>query len=369
MSNYLTVLIGDQASTKHYTIDADTDRPLKGKVKTSYLHDSYTVPVSNLADLYEALASVRSNPNAFIIRGRGREDMMTRVRRTKDDPANFYEQATQWICFDFDSLMTVGDMSWDEALKFGNDECIYEIIRNYLPKEFQFVDFIYQWSSSAGLYYKDQPVKEGINIHLFFWLNRAVTDQELKAWFKHYKEPAFDLSVFRTITPIFVGNHIVRDERIIDCIPDDEKFGILEGRIPLRKSVQVPEIDTNVLEQWLLDSMTMPEDNVSEILQQLYTLGAIYKSTGAWYKLKHPAEKTPGDWHIRKTDPKVVHHHAHNSKRIDRWIKDFYGVDATFKLPQEDAVITHVKKFVKYSQDQEDIRALEKRIKELKNVR
>lgn len=333
MSSHLTVLIGDQASTKHYTIDADTDRPLKGKVKTSYLHDSYTVPVSNLADFYEALDSVRSNPNAFIIRGRGREDMMTKVRRTKDDPANFYEQATQWICFDFDSLMNVsdGNVPWDEVMRF--PDCVQYIIRHCLPDEFSYVDCIYQWSSSAGLYYKDKPIKEGINIHLFFWLDRAVTDKELKAWFKEYKEPDFDPSVFRTITPIFVGNHIVKDDRIIDTIPDDEKFGIVLGE---QSEVRVPEIDTNVLETWLLESMAMPEDTTNEILQQLYTIGAIYKSTGAWYKLKHPGERTPGDWHIRKTDPRVVHHHAHNSKRIDRWIKDFYGVDAAFKLPQEE---------------------------------
>lgn len=358
MSNYLTVLVGDQPSTKHYTIDADTDIPLKGKVKTSYYHDSYTVPVDNLADLYEALESVRSNPNAFIIRGRGREDQMSKVRRTKDDPANFTEQPTQWICFDFDSL---------EGFTGYSDDTVQSIIKQCLPAEFHVADYIYQWSSSAGLYYKEQPIKPGINIHLFFWLDRAVTDRELKAWFKSYAEPKFDTSVFRTITPIFVGNHVVRDERIVDTIADENKFGICQGIIPLRSTVIVPEIDTNVLETWLLESMAMPEDTTSEILQQLYTLGAIYKSTGAWYKLKHPGEKTPGDWHIRKNDPKVVHHHAHKSKRIDRWIKDFYNVDAAFKLPDDDEITSHVKKFVKYAQDQEDIRVLEEKIRRLKN--
>ena len=42
---------------------------------------------------------------------------------------------------------------------------------------------------------------------------------------------------------------------------------------------------------------------------------------------------------------------------------------SAFKLPPEDIITRQVKRVVKYAQDQKDIRALEKRIEELKNVR
>ena len=331
--SHLTVLIGDKPSTKHYTIDEATGRTQKGKVSTSYYHDSYTVPIDNLADMYEALEVVREDPNAFIIRGRGREDMMKHIRRTKDDPANFFEEATQWICFDFDGLteinLSVKEFYQGNGVE-GSDGIIGPVIK-LLPPEFHNVDCIYQWSSSAGLYYNDEPIKPGINLHLFFWLDRPVTDKELTAWFKDpvYKH-LIDVSVFRTMTPIFVGNHIVKDDRIVDVIPDDAKFGIWPG---WRGEVKVPEIDYSPLEQVFLSSLELPEGTTDAILQQLYALGAIYKSSGSWFKLKHPGERTPGDWHIAKADPKVVHHHVHKSKRIDNWIRDFYHIDPTFDLP------------------------------------
>jgi hypothetical protein len=345
MSSHLTVLIGDKASTKHYTIDPITDRAQKGTVKTSYLHDSYTVPVSNLVDLWDAILTVRNDPKAFIIRGMGREPILTQVRRTKEEPDNFHEEPTQWLCFDFDELpynstvpipQLLGSMDCNRMGQFINDN----IIKQYLPKEFHNIACIYQWSSSAGLMYKDQVIKQGINLHLFFWLDRAVNDRELKTWLDK-GDLIWDMSVFNTVTPIFVGNHIVRDPAITDYIDDSNKVGFVLNQEHVE--VTVPEIEVKNVDD-LLQSLEMPEDTVSDILQQLYNLGAIYKSSGSWFKLKHPGERTPGDWHIRKSDPRVVHHHAHKSKRVDRWIKDFYHVDTTFKLPVQtlDHTITKI---------------------------
>lgn len=320
--SHVTIMVGDQPSTKHYTVDTETDRPRKGQVKTSYYHDSYTVPVNNLADLYEVIESVRENPNAFIIRGHGKELEQNHVLRRLEDPANFHEVATQWICCDFDAEIT-------PVLDPNSLEAIEWLIWNKLPEQFRNVDCIFQWSNSAGLSYKGHSVKEGTNVHLFFWLSRPLSNTELKQWFKPQHEEGFDISTFNTVTPIFVGSHIVRETGIEDLIPSQNKFGILPYA---RGLVQVPEIDVNTVENFILKGMEMPEDTISDIMRQLYSLGAIYKSTGGWYKLKHPREKTPGDWHIRKTDPTLVHHHVHKSKRIDNWIRDFYGVEATFTI-------------------------------------
>lgn len=339
MKTHITFLVGDKPSTKHYTIDPETNTARKGHVSTSYLHNSATVDISDIADLYEVIESVRADPNAFIIRGKGVEDVQVGVRRTKEDPQNFVEAPTAWVCLDFDEWKLDDDeylcadnrMTRDEfAPPRTSPEAIEHIIQHDLPAEFRNVTYIYQWSSSAGLEYGGKPVKAGTNLHLFFMLDRALIDRELTAWLEtigeqRYRKRVFDTSVFRTITPIFVGNHIVKDERIVDVIPDERKFGIVAKEL-----FEVPVPDIELKEQHIvLDSISFETTN--EILQKLQEVGAIYRRSGSWIKLKHPGEKTPGDWHVRYDSPTYVHHHVKKSMPVGDWLKEFYGVDFAYK--------------------------------------
>ena len=61
---------------------------------------------------------------------------------------------------------------------------------------------------------------------------------------------------------------------------------------------------------------------------------AIYGRRSGWILLKHPKERTPGDWHLKANSPQVIHHHVHKSMRIDRWIKEFYGIEKKFNFPK-----------------------------------
>ena len=175
-------MVGDAPSTKEYTIDSETDLPLKGKVKTSYLHDSQKVMVENLADLYDVIGYVRELQNGFIIRGVSEEDVQTGVRRTlfkdeKQHVINFAETGSAWVCCDFDQ--------YDVPDIYGrNSVQAYEyLIENHMPKQFKDVSYIYQSSASAGLEYKGQPVKPGTSVHLFFYLDQLVTNEQFKNWF------------------------------------------------------------------------------------------------------------------------------------------------------------------------------------------
>ena len=204
--SHITLMLGDTPSTKHYKIEKGV--ALAGKVKTSYYHNSVTVEITNLCDLYEQLATVRENPSAFVIRGAGVEPAQIRVLRRMSEPENFKEEPTAWICCDFDKYEVPQSMNRTSL------DAIEYLIETVLPAPFRNATYIYQWSSSAGLEYNKVPIKQGTNVHLFFYLDRALLNTELKAWFdKQYKE-GFDLSTFNTITPIFVGNHIVKDEDI-----------------------------------------------------------------------------------------------------------------------------------------------------------
>lgn len=331
MKTHITVLEGDKASTKHYTIDPDTDSAAKGKVSTSYLHNSVTVEIENLADLYEVIESTRKNPHAFIIRGRGVEDVQVGVRRTKEDPQNFVEAPTAWVCLDFDNWDA--DIEGQPVIRT-SQQAIENIIARDLPAQFHNVSYIYQWSSSAGLEYKKRPVKAGTNVHLFFMLDRALGDVELKNWLGTAIGPAFDTSTFRTITPIFVGSHVVVDPRIQDVI--DSKFGIV---VKDQVEVIVPEIDQPVAH---VAAPGLDMETTNEIIAKLTEVGAVYKRSGSWLKLRHPREKTPGDWFVKMSNPSWVGHHVKRAMPVSQWLYEFYGVE--FDYTQELSVGEYMKK-------------------------
>ena len=67
---------------------------------------------------------------------------------------------------DIDSLAWDGDLSDQQAM------LSYAI--QQLPAEFQAADCWYHFSSSMG-------IKAGINVHLWFWLERTCSDNELKS--------------------------------------------------------------------------------------------------------------------------------------------------------------------------------------------
>ena len=68
---------------------------------------------------------------------------------------------------DIDSLAWGGDLSDQQAM------LSYAI--QQLPAEFQTVDCWYHFSSSMG-------IKAGIRLHLWFWLDRSCSDDEMKVW-------------------------------------------------------------------------------------------------------------------------------------------------------------------------------------------
>lgn len=329
MRSHLTMLIGDKPSTKHYRIDEKTNLAKKGVVEVSYLHESLTIPVENIDDLYCAIDYVRSVDNSYIIRGLGQKEYDTGVRRClwKDDACtdpNFMEVGSSWICCDFDQEEVPEDIERTsmEAVEF--------LIRERLPKQFSGVSYVYQWSASAGLEYSDIPVKSGTSVHLFFYLDTILTNTKLKAWFmKRHKEEGFDLSTFNTVTPIFVNTTVVKDPRIIDVIAEDRKFGLVRKDSNV---VKVPSIKIQLDAPITAQQKMSIEDN-TDIISVLRSTGAVYKKSGKWIKLWHRGEATKGDWFIAISNPAVVHHHSHKSMSVSKWLSTFWSVDYT--LPDQ----------------------------------
>ena len=121
-------------------------------------------PVSDLQSLSALLHRLEGDPTHTVIRGSLTEGQNNPVPRNKE---TFIATPRQWCMIDIDSLSWDGDLSDQRAM------VSYAI--QQLPAEFQSADCWYHLSSSMG-------IKAGIRVHLWFWLDRPCSDDEMKAW-------------------------------------------------------------------------------------------------------------------------------------------------------------------------------------------
>ncbi|MDB3929175.1 hypothetical protein N9413_08215 [Paracoccaceae bacterium] len=101
-------------------------------------------------------------------------------------------------------------------------------LKTLLTAEFQGVSFSYSLSSSAGL-----SAADTLNGHLWFYLDRAVGQQELKRWLADYP---MDPALFRTVQAHYVAAPIFTGGR---QDPVAERKGFVEG---MQDVVAVPDI-------------------------------------------------------------------------------------------------------------------------------
>jgi len=137
------------------------------KVRPFKIDKDFTVseePVSDLQSLAELLLRLESEPTQTIIRGSLIEGKTNIVPRNKE---TFAATARQWCMIDIDSL------EWEDDIH--DQEAMLSYAHQQLPIEFQSVDCHYHFSSSIG-------IKPGIRVHLWFWLDRPCSDDEMKAW-------------------------------------------------------------------------------------------------------------------------------------------------------------------------------------------
>lgn len=149
--------------------------------------------MNSLSSLAELLGELEGDPSRTVIRGSLNADHTTPVQRTKE---TFTSYPRQWCMLDIDSLPWEGDADNHQAML---DYAIQE-----LPAEFQSVDCWYHFSANMG-------IKQGIRVHLWFWLDRPCSDDEMKAWLAGCP---VDLSLFNpiqihlTANPLFVDGAV-----------------------------------------------------------------------------------------------------------------------------------------------------------------
>lgn len=213
-----------------------------------------TYSIKSIHELSELLKQLENTPNACIIRGRyvGNE-------LAKERSGSHYKEGKvlrRNILFEDQPLHTVLiEVDDFEPEFFGltiNDPLasIQEYIAFHLPSQFYDASYHWQLSNSAG-----HPTKQGkLKVHLWFWLAKPRTSEELKQWTKAINLNS-DHSVFNSVqihytsVPMFERGltdpipmrsgfvHGERDEVELDIDPE------IIGLSPSSKQEERPKIE------------------------------------------------------------------------------------------------------------------------------
>ncbi len=157
------------------------------------------IPVYCLADLAAYHEKALNEPKSFPIRGKPIEGIpKIAVRKSSGPEATFKSCPRPYVMIDVDHMALP-----DFINVVANPEQALLWVVKQLPKAFQDVSFYYQFSSSQNVPKKlnDKP-ESTISAHIWFWLNRDVSDSELKRYFKKYA-PFVDTALFNPVQPHF----------------------------------------------------------------------------------------------------------------------------------------------------------------------
>lgn len=174
-------------------------------------------------DLAEILTALSAEPQKLVIRGEPIPglDLSLPVRRLKhcgsDKQATFRSSPAgeKWVCFDFDEIPCPDSI--DAGEHPGNALLLLSYL---LPAEFHDVTFWAQWSSGAGL-----DDWKTLSAHLWFMLDRPVTDDNLRAWAVSSNAP-IDPCLFNAVQPHFTAAPILSSD-VED--PTLQRHGLIKG--------------------------------------------------------------------------------------------------------------------------------------------
>lgn len=165
--------------------------------------------IRSLRDFYEAVVGYGKSGDAFIVRGTLGDGVDTtrpvrrRLRVGSASDANecaIKPQVSPWLMIDIDKLALPDAMDVIEQT-----EQSIEYAVSQLPEEFNDASYIWQLSSSCGLFETNV-----ISVHLFFWLTDPLPDEVLRLWADHtnlaYGSRLVDRAIFNPAQPHYIAN-------------------------------------------------------------------------------------------------------------------------------------------------------------------
>lgn len=221
--------------------------------------------VTNIHDLSALLSRVALDPRVCVIRG----DPLPGVaragvrRKSNYDPETgeaptFCSAARPWVALDFDQVR----LSEDVDLVADPEHAIRVLVREHLPPAFHGVTCHWTLSSSAV------PGKSRvINARPYFWLDRAVSDSELKAWADANNVPGSVKALFQAVQVHYVSGPVIEGT---DWIP--RRFGLLKGERDVVSLPPTPFVDERAPER---DDGPRPEETPELVAQAMAHLATL----------------------------------------------------------------------------------------------
>ncbi|MBK8994140.1 MAG: hypothetical protein IPM35_00100 [Myxococcales bacterium] len=253
----------DLIATKHVRLDAGNVVVTRSSDKITYW--AWTqVEVDGIHLLSELLSQVALEPRVCIIRGEPLPGIPSAgVRRCSNHDTKTGEAPTftsverRWVAFDFDRV----ELSEEVDLVTDPEHAIRVLIRENLPPAFHGVTCHWTLSASAA------PGRTRvINARPWFWLDRPVSDAELKAWADAHGVPPSVKALFQAVQLHYVAAPRVEGQ---DWIP--RRFGLLVGE---RDTVTLPPTPYVEVEH-PLDDGPRPDETPELIAQAVAHLSTL----------------------------------------------------------------------------------------------
>ena len=115
-------------------------------------------PVHDLQSLASVIGGLEGEATKAVLRGL---PLLPENEPVARQSQNFSSISHHWCMIDIDSLPWNGDLQDQKAM--------LEYASSQLPPEFQQADCWYHFSSSMG-------IKQGIRVHMWYWLERPCSD-------------------------------------------------------------------------------------------------------------------------------------------------------------------------------------------------
>lgn len=174
-------------------------------------HSRVAHSIFGLAALIERAAT---NPRFCIIRGapvlpgpRGawwrrhyHDNLDAMCRATGDVGFVAPDPGRRWVLLDIDKVPMPEGFP-DKPDERNVRALVHWIRRTYLPKPFARTTCYWRWSASAGV----RPWRDGASIHLWFWLDRAVTGRSLAAYLKKHAPRVDTAPVASYVQPHYIA--------------------------------------------------------------------------------------------------------------------------------------------------------------------
>jgi hypothetical protein len=229
-NGYATPASANAQATDFITIlESDTDQIL-AKTRTpegcttnskAATFDIRTEVISSLTELasildklnrYEAPICGQLRPE-YIGKSHG---IRRRLHSYAGEPATLQEAEHRWLLVDIDTLPCP-----EEIDLLTQPELAAKFVISQLPEEFHGAGHWWQLTASAGF-------KPGIRMRLAFWLDRALTGQDIKQWLAKVK--CLDHSIY-TANQLIYAAWPIFEKGVKDPVPRGKRSGLVQGKV------------------------------------------------------------------------------------------------------------------------------------------